>query len=93
MVDLNHLLRGVCRLLRPLIGEDIELDFVSEPGLGAVRVDPGQFEHAIVNLAVNARDAMPGGGRLVIETTNVELDAEDAARHADGHAGGTCSSR
>jgi PAS domain S-box-containing protein len=87
VVDLNQLLRGVCRLLRPLIGEDIELDFVSEPSLGAVRVDPGQFEHAVVNLAVNARDAMPNGGRLVIETTNVELGAQDAVRHQDAPAG------
>ncbi len=86
-VNLNQLLRGVCRLLRPLIGEDIELEFVAEPRLGTVRVDPGQFEHAIINLAVNARDAMPEGGRIVIETSNVELDAADAARYEDARAG------
>jgi nitrogen-specific signal transduction histidine kinase/CheY-like chemotaxis protein len=74
IVDLNELLQDLRRLLRRLIGEHIELDFVPEKALWPVKVDPRQFEQAIINLAVNARDAMPGGGRLTIETSNVELD-------------------
>jgi PAS domain S-box-containing protein len=76
LTDLNALLTELCVLLRRLIGEDIELSFVPEPQLAIVRVDPGQFERVIVNLALNARDAMPKGGRLTIET-RCELVAND----------------
>ena len=70
------------RLLRRLIGEDIELEVRLAPGVATVYVDPAQIEQVIVNLAVNARDAMPGGGTLTIETANVTLDAGDVSAHA-----------
>ena len=81
IVDLNQLVLNVDRMLRRLLGEDVELVTVPQPGLWRVRIDPGQFEQVLVNLAVNARDAMPEGGRLVIETSNVVLDAEFARSH------------
>ncbi len=77
VVDLNALVGDVAKLLRRLIGEDLALTLELAPDLGAVRVDPGQVEQVLMNLAVNARDAMPDGGRLTIRTRNV--DAFDAA--------------
>lgn len=74
VVNLNTLLAELFKLLQRLIGEDIELTFISDHALGLTKVDPGQFEQAIINLAVNARDAMPEGGELIIETHNTELD-------------------
>jgi PAS domain S-box-containing protein len=73
-VDLNTVITGVADMLRRLIGEDIELAMKLEPGLGRSRVDTGQIEQVVMNLAVNARDAMPQGGRLTIQTANVDLD-------------------
>src|ERR1019366_545784 len=70
---------GMESLLRRVLGEDIDLDVVLIPGVGHVKVDPGQIEQVITNLAVNARDAMPQGGRLTIETQSVTVD-EDYAR-------------
>jgi CheY-like chemotaxis protein len=69
------------RMLQRLIGEDVELRIRPAPGLGHVRADPSQLEQVVMNLAVNARDAMPGGGRLTIETADVELDERYAREH------------
>ncbi len=85
VVDLNELTRGAEKLLRRLLGENIELVTRLDPMLGLVRVDPGQMEQVIVNLSVNSRDAMPAGGRLTVETRDVCLNADDTA----GHAGAT----
>ncbi|HYT32592.1 MAG TPA: PAS domain S-box protein [Thermoanaerobaculia bacterium] len=74
VVDLNRLVANLGNMLRRLIGEDIELLTKLDPELGSVRADPGQIEQIIVNLAVNARDAMPAGGTLTIETQNTVLD-------------------
>ncbi|MEO2091664.1 MAG: PAS domain S-box protein, partial [Gemmataceae bacterium] len=75
VVSLNALLGELHTLLRRLIGADVELTLGLDPAAGCARVDPGQFEQAVVNLAVNARDAMPDGGRLTVETHGVELTA------------------
>jgi CheY-like chemotaxis protein len=80
VVDLNEIVATSAAMLRSLIGEHIDLTSVPGVRLGRVRVDPGQIEQVIMNLAVNARDAMPDGGRLIIETGNAELDAAFAAQ-------------
>ena len=74
VVDLDALIRSMENLLGRLLGADVQLTVTLEPGLGAVRIDPGQFEQVLVNLAVNARDAMPLGGRLAVEAHNVDLE-------------------
>jgi signal transduction histidine kinase len=76
--DMKLVVAGMGKMLRRLIGEDIDLSIVAPPRLGSVKVDPSQMEQVIMNLAVNARDAMPQGGLLTIETADVELGAEDA---------------
>ncbi len=78
---MNHVVQGLDKMLHRLLGEDIELLTVLPEGIGKVKADPGQIEQVIVNLAVNARDAMIEGGKLTIETANVELDEEYAHRH------------
>jgi CheY-like chemotaxis protein len=70
-------------MLRRLIGEDIELVQVLDPGLGRAKIDPSQFEQAVINLVVNARDAMPRAGRLTIETLNRTLDETFTSRHPE----------
>ena len=82
---LNELVHGTEKLLRRVLTEDVELDTVLQPALWPVRCDPGQIEQVILNLAVNARDAMPRGGRLTIETGNVDIAGEEALR-----TGGRC---
>jgi two-component system, cell cycle sensor histidine kinase and response regulator CckA len=74
VLDLNEIIGALRKMLGRLIGEDITMETVLAPELGAVKADAGQIDQVIVNLAVNARDAMPKGGRLVIETANVEID-------------------
>jgi two-component system cell cycle sensor histidine kinase/response regulator CckA len=84
----DELVGGLDDMLRRLIGTHIEILTVSRPGLGFVRADPGQLEQVIVNLAVNARDAMPDGGRLTIETANVDVD-DTAVQAHEGIAPGS----
>jgi len=86
-LDLNALVGNLEKMLHRLIGEDIELVTKPAASLGAVRADPGQLEQAIVNLVVNARDAMPQGGRLTIETAEVELDRSYIAGHVPTQPG------
>jgi CheY-like chemotaxis protein len=81
IVDLNEIIGRVERLLRRVIGEDILLTMTLRAPLWPVYADPGQIEQVVMNLAVNARDAMPKGGRLTIETADVELDEVHAAQH------------
>jgi PAS domain S-box-containing protein len=81
VLDVNAELSRLHQMLVRLLGEDIALETIPGPGLGSVRVDAGQLEQVVVNLAVNARDAMPTGGRLVIETANVVLDDDYCTRH------------
>jgi signal transduction histidine kinase/CheY-like chemotaxis protein len=83
IVDLGEIVGGMQNMLRRLIGEDVDLTVAGAPGLGKVLVDPGQLEQVIMNLAVNARDAMPQGGMLTIETAGVVLDDAYASEHVD----------
>jgi PAS domain S-box-containing protein len=81
VVSLNRVVAGVEKMLRRLISEDIDLVTTLHPGLDSVRVDSAQFEQVIVNLALNARDAMPDGGRLTVETNMIDLDEEYCREH------------
>jgi two-component system cell cycle sensor histidine kinase/response regulator CckA len=80
ILDLNSIVADVEKMLRRLIGADVELEIISDPTIGKVKADRGQIEQVILNLAVNARDAMQQGGRLKIETRNADLDANDSRR-------------
>jgi two-component system cell cycle sensor histidine kinase/response regulator CckA len=81
VLDLNAVLRDLEKMLTRLIDEDIELKAIPQPGLGRVKADPGQVDQVIMNLVVNARDAMPEGGTITIETANVELNQDYARSH------------
>lgn len=81
ILDINEVVADTSKMLRRLIGEDIELITVLHSSLGQVKADPSQIDQIILNLAVNARDALPHGGKLIIETANVELDDAYARRH------------
>ena len=80
VLDLNAITTAMEPMLRRLVGQNIELIILTSPGLGHVKADPAQMEQVIVNLAANARDAMPSGGKLVIETANVDLE-ESASKN------------
>ena len=81
VLALNGVVQEMERMLRRLIGEDVELVTRLAPALAQVRADPGQIEQVVLNLAVNARDAMPGGGKMIVETADVELDEELKRTH------------
>ena len=87
VIDLNDVMMNLDTMLRRLIGEDIEVLTVPGRDVGTVRADPGQIEQVIMNLAVNARDAMPRGGKLTLETDNTELDEAYAREHPPLQAG------
>jgi CheY-like chemotaxis protein len=87
VLNLNHVITDVENLLRRLIGEDIALVTVLDPDLGSVKADPGQLCQVLMNLVVNSRDAMPRGGRLGIETANIDLDDRYAKEHPEAIPG------
>jgi PAS domain S-box-containing protein len=87
VLDLNLLVGNVERMLRRLLGEDVELTTVPAPCPVWVKADPGQIEQVLVNLAINARDAMPDGGRLTVSVAHVQLDADQARARASAPAG------
>ena len=80
-LDLNASVLGLEKLLKRLIGEDIEMKTIVAAGLGTIKADPAQVEQVLMNLVVNARDAMPTGGRIIVETSNVDLDRTYASEH------------
>jgi len=81
VIDLNNIVRNLDKMLRRVIGEDVELITFLADDLRRIKADPGQIEQVIMNLVVNAKDAMPSGGKLAIETANVELDETYARSH------------
>ena len=87
VIDLNQIVGGMEKMLRRLLGEDVELTVLVPAAVAAVNVDPGQMEQVIMNLAVNARDAMPEGGKLTIEIARVDLDQAYASSHPNATAG------
>jgi len=87
VLDLNQVIGQTGSMVRRLIGEDVEIRTHSASNLGKVKADPVQLQQVILNLVANARDAMPQGGTITIETANVELDAEYTKRHKDASSG------
>ena len=86
-VDINAAITDIAKLLRPTLGEQIEIETALEKDVAAAHVDPSQLANAMLNMAINARDAMPNGGRLLLETENVILDQTYADSNADVRAG------
>ncbi|MGQ9645606.1 MAG: response regulator [Thermodesulfobacteriota bacterium] len=82
VVNLNQMLLNMEQMVRRLVGDQIQLVTIPGPDLGLVKIDPGQFEQVIVNLVVNARDAMPNGGKLILETSNVTLTRDYVYQHS-----------
>jgi len=87
IIDLNLIVSHMEKMLKHLIGENIELVTIAGPNLGKVKADPGQIEQVILNLALNARDAMPQGGRITMETANVDPEESAAGEHREVPAG------
>jgi signal transduction histidine kinase len=82
-MNVNDTVAEMMKMLRRMVSENIEIVTSTRPNLGQVRADPGQIEQILLNLVVNASDAMPGGGRLTVETSNVKLDETYARTHAE----------
>src|SRR5690349_1314271 len=87
ILDLNAAIREIEKLLRRVIGEDIELIIRVQSGAGTIRIDPGQLDQILMNLVVNARDAMPSGGKLILETSSVTVDDSYIGQHLGAAAG------
>jgi PAS domain S-box-containing protein len=88
LIDLNVRLKDVVKLLRPLMGDDVEIAVVPRGPSAVIEMDPGQLDQIVLNLAVNSRDAMPRGGKFILETASVELDEVFTAQHRpmkEGH--------
>ena len=81
VVDVNALVADFNKMLRRMVGEDIELINILKPGVGHVKADPGQLEQVLMNLAINSRDAMPQGGKLIVETADANLDEQYCRTH------------
>ena len=87
VLNLGGRLKELSKLLRPLMGDDVEVSLVERSESAVVEIDPGHLDHVVINLAVNARDAMPHGGRLIVETAAVEFDEAFALQHPPAKAG------
>jgi PAS domain S-box-containing protein len=87
VLDLNDVVQNATKMFLRLVGEDIAVEFRPGVPLGGIKADPGQIEQILMNLVVNARDAMPTGGKIIIETGHAEIDEAYVSRHAGAHAG------